>query len=405
MSSANSENRKGSRLSQNDKLKMAVIGVGNMGSLHARGVRELDCTELLAVCDINRARAEGVAAQYGIKAYADYRNLLAEAGVQAVLVATPHYDHTPISIAALQQGLHVLVEKPIAVHAEDARSMIDAYERAKAGQPDLVFAAMFMQRTYGQYVKIKDLIDSDELGKLVRATWIITDWFRTQTYYDSGDWRATWAGEGGGVLLNQCPHNLDLYQWLFGLPARVTGFAQIGKYHDIEVEDEVTAYFEHTDGLVGHFVTSTAESPGTNRLEIVGEKGRLVLEDGKITFYRNRSSMLRFIEEATGGFDKVENWACKVPFHHHGQPGHRLIIENFATAILRGEALIAPAVEGLYSVMLGNAIMLSSFLKKTLDMPIDGDLYKETLLELVRHSRFQKRVKDLGAVDMGKSFS
>ena len=170
----------------------------------------------------------------------------------------------------------MLVEKPIAVHALDARRMIGAYQAAQTKYPDLVFSAMFMQRTYGHYRKIKDLIDSGELGRLVRTTWIITDWFRTQIYYDSGDWRATWAGEGGGVLLNQCPHNLDLYQWFVGLPARVTGFAHIGKYHDIEVEDEVTAYFEHENGMIGHFVTSTAESPGSNRLEIVGELGKLV---------------------------------------------------------------------------------------------------------------------------------
>jgi predicted dehydrogenase len=184
----------------------------------------------------------------------------------------------------------------------------------------------------------------------------------------------------------------------------VTGFAQIGKYHDIEVEDEVTAYFEHADGMAGHFVTSTAESPGTNRLEIVGEKGKLVLEGGKLTFYRNRGSMLRFIEEATGGFDKVENWICEVPFQHHDQPGHRLIIENFANAVLGDEALIAPAVEGLQSVMLGNAIMLSSFLKTTLEMPIDEDLYKKKLMELIQSSRFQKTTADVRDVDMSKSF-
>jgi predicted dehydrogenase len=264
---------------------------------------------------------------------------------------------------------------------------------------------MFMQRTYGHYLKIKDLIDSGELGKLVRTTWIITDWFRTQIYYDSGDWRATWAGEGGGVLLNQCPHNLDLYQWLVGLPDRVTGFAQIGKYHDIEVEDEVTAYFEHGNGMVGHFVTSTAESPGTNRLEIVGEKGKLVFEDQKLTFHRNRSSMLHFIEEATGGFDKVENWVCEIPFKHHGQPGHRIIIENFANAVLGKESLIAPAVEGLHSVMLGNAIMLSSFLNKTLNLPIDEDLYKKKLMDLIQRSRFRKTTRDVGDVEMDKSFS
>jgi predicted dehydrogenase len=282
--------------------------------------------------------------------------------------------------------------------------MIEAYENAQATHPHLVFAAMFMQRTYGHYLKIKDLIDSGELGRLVRTTWIITNWFRTQIYYDSGDWRATWAGEGGGVLLNQCPHNLDLYQWLVGLPDRVTGFASIGKYHDIEVEDEVTAYFEHDNGMAGHFITTTAESPGTNRLEIVGEKGKLVLENESLTFYRNRGSMLRFIEEATGGFDKVENWVCEVPFHHHGQPGHRLIIENFADAILSGQALMAPAVEGLNSVMLGNAIMLSSFLNRTVHMPIDEDLYKRKLMELIEDSRFQKQTRAVTDVDMGKSF-
>jgi predicted dehydrogenase len=391
-------------MSDKAKLRIAVVGVGNMGRLHARDVCELADTELVAVCDGDGARADRVADPYGVPAYNDYRHLLAEADVEAILIATPHYDHTPISIAALQQGVHVLVEKPIAVHAKDARRMIDAYELAKANHPDLVFASMFQQRTYGHYRKIKDLIDSGELGRLVRTTWIVSDWFRTQIYYDSGDWRATWAGEGGGVLLNQCPHNLDLYQWFVGMPARVTGFAQIGKYHDIEVEDEVTAYFEHDDGMIGHFVTSTAESPGTNRLEIVGEQGKLVLEDEKLTFYRNHGSMLRFIDEATGGFDKVENQVGEVPFEHHGEPGHRLIIQNFASAVLGAEALIAPAVEGLHSVMLGNAIMLSSFLSKTLDLPIDEDLYQEKLMELVRNSRYQKTTRDAGDADMGRSF-
>jgi predicted dehydrogenase len=392
-------------MANQDRLKMAVVGVGNMGRLHARDINELDNTELVAVCDVDRTRADEVAALYGVPAAYDYRDLLNHADVEGLLVATPHYDHTPISIAALQHGLHVLVEKPIAVHAQDARRMIDAYEAVQASYPDLVFAAMFMQRTYGHYRKIKEMIDGGELGRLVRITWLITDWFRTQIYYDSGGWRATWAGEGGGVLLNQCPHNLDLYQWFVGLPARVTGFAHIAKYHDIEVEDEVTAYFEHEGGLIGHFVTSTAESPGTNRLEIVGELGKLVLENEKLTFFRNQGSMLRFIETARGGFDKVEYQVEQVPFQHHGQPGHRLIIENFANAVLGGEGLIAPAAEGLRSVMLGNAIMLSSFLNKTVEMPIDEEMYKKKLLELIQGSRYQKMTRRAAEADMSKSFS
>ena len=180
--------------------------------------------------------------------------------------------------------------------------MISAYEAALADTPHLKFAAMFQQRTHGYWRKIKELIDEGELGRLTRATWIITDWFRTQAYYDNGGWRATWSGEGGGVLLNQCPHNLDLYQWFVGLPARVAGFATLGKYHDIEVEDEVTGYFEYENGMVGHFITTTAESPGTNRLEIVGERGKLVFEGGKLMFYRNRSSMLDFIQTSPRAF-------------------------------------------------------------------------------------------------------
>jgi predicted dehydrogenase len=390
-----------------DKVKIAVIGVGNMGRPHARDVNDLPDTELTAICDIDRARADQIAAQYGVKAYYDYRDLLKGADLDGLIIATPHYDHTPITIDAFAQGIHVLVEKPIAVHAKDARKMIDAFESAQGQYPDLVFAAMFMQRTYGYYLKIKELIDSGELGKLVRVTWIITDWFRTQIYYDSGGWRATWAGEGGGVLLNQCPHNLDLYQWFVGMPDRVTGFATIGKYHHIEVEDEVTAYFEYDDGMVGHFITTTAESPGTNRLEIVGEKGKLIFEGGKLKFYRNRQSMFEFIETAPGSFDKVENWVIEVPFQHHGQPGHSLIIENFARAILHGEKLIAPASEGIHSVMLGNAIMFSSFLNKAVDIPIDEDAYEEKLQTLIKNSKFQKFEKKIEVTDtdMGKSFN
>jgi len=387
------------------KVKIGIIGVGNMGRHHARDVHDLPHAELVAVCDIDRASADDVAAQYGIPAYYNYQDLLVKAEADGVIIATPHYDHTPISIDAFRQGVHVLVEKPIAVHAKDARQMIAAYESAKQTQPGLVFSAMFMQRTYGHWLKIKDLIDSGELGQLIRTTWLITNWFRPQVYYDSGGWRATWAGEGGGVLLNQAPHNLDLFQWLVGMPNRVTGFANLGKYHHIEVEDEVTAYFEYDNGMVGHFITTTAEAPGTNRLEIAGENGKLIFEDDKLMFYRNRVPMFKFIQEATGSFDKIENWVVDVPFTHHGLPGHKLIIENFVKAILTGETLIAPAVEGINSVTLANAIMLSSFLRQTVDLPLDEDAYAKKLQSLIQNSHFQKAEKQVNVDDdMDQSF-
>jgi predicted dehydrogenase len=285
--------------------------------------------------------------------------------------------------------------------------MIAAYEAAKAKKPEIVFAIMFQQRTHGYWRKIKEMIDGGELGKLARATWIITDWFRTQAYYDNGGWRATWSGEGGGVLLNQCPHNLDLYQWFVGLPKRVTGLAAIGKYHNIEVEDEVSATFEYENGMTGHFITTTAESPGTNRLEIVGEKGRVVFEHGQLTFTRNVESMFDFIQTCPRSFDKVENEVIDVPFEHHGEGGHRFMTENFASAILSGEPLIAPAVEGIRGLSLGNAIMLSSFLKQTVELPFDDDLYAGKIAEMAATSRFQKvvRLQDQDNGDLSKSFS
>jgi predicted dehydrogenase len=395
-------------MTDSKKVRLAVIGVGNMGQSHARDIVSLPNTELVAVCDIDPERLAFVAGDLGVKAYVDYNDLLLRDDLDGILVATPHYDHVPISIAAFERGIHVLAEKPIAVHGKDARKMIAAYEIAKKQHPNLVFAAMFMQRTYGYWQKIKDMIDNGELGQLVRVTWLITNWFRTQAYYNEGGWRATWRGEGGGVLMNQCPHNLDLYQWMVGMPQRVRGFAALGKYHNIEVEDEVTAYFEHKNGMVGHFITTTAESPGTNRLEIVGEQGKLVYEYGKLSFFRNAYSMFDHIRQSPNGYDKVEFTQEEVVFDHHGQPGHALIIENFANAILNQTELIASGVEGYNSVVLGNAIMSSSFEGRVVELPLDEDAFEEKLLSLIKNSRYVKpEVTDSNQVrtDVNQSFN
>jgi len=387
-----------------EKAKLAVIGLGNMGSFHVRDLAGMENVDLAAVCDIDREKADRFGEQFSAPAFYDYREMLAKVGLDGIIIATPHYDHTPMSIDAFQRGLHVLTEKPIAVHVKDARKMVAAYLAARKIHPDLVFEIMFNQRTFGFWQKIKSLIDADELGQMVRASWIITDWFRSQAYYDSGGWRATWRGEGGGVLLNQCPHNLDLFQWFTGMPKRVAGFASLGKYHNIEVEDEVTGYFEYENGMVGHFVTTTAESPGTNRLELVGEKGKLVFEDGRLTFFRNRSSMFTFSKTSRSAFDKVENWEIQIPYHHHGEGGHRFVLQNFANAILGEEEVMIPAEEGLKSLSLSNAMMLSSFLGKPVDLPIDENLYEQKLMELVKTSRFQKPAEKGLEEDLNKSF-
>jgi len=387
-----------------DKVRIGVIGVGTMGSCHARDLKQVQNAELAAVCDIDPQRADLIASLNEAPAFYDYQDMLSKVDLDAVIIVTPHYFHTPISIDCLGRGIHVLCEKPLAVHVKDGNKMIAAYEKAKILQPDLVFAIMFQQRTHGFWRKIKEMLDQGQLGKLVRATWIITDWFRTQTYYNNGGWRATWKGEGGGVLLNQCPHNLDLYQWFFGMPRFVAGFASIGKYHKIEVEDEVTGYFEHENGMVGHFITTTAESPGTNRLEIVGELGKLVFEEGRLTFNKNQTSMFEFIKTSPAAWDRVEYQVQEIPYEESSEPGHISVTTAFANAILKGDKLIAPAAEGIYSLTLGNAIILSSFQGYPVEIPIDEEAYEAKLQDLIRSSNFQKEVKIGGMEDLSKSF-
>lgn len=390
----------------NDHLKLAVIGAGNMGCLHARNVTLLPNTALTAVCDIIPDRAERISRELNCRAFTDVQALLSAGELEAVIIATPHYAHTPLAIECLQRGIHVLTEKPLAVHVADGERMIRAYRQALKQHANLRFAIMFQMRTFGYWRKVKQMISDGRLGRLVRATWIITDWYRTQCYYDQDGWRATWAGEGGGVLINQCPHNLDLYQWFFGMPARVTAVASCGKYHHVEVEDEVSAVFEHADGMIGQFTTTTAESPGTNRLEIIGEFGKLVMENGKLSFWHNHTSMLENIQTSPDPYGGVEHHTEEVLFEHHNQPGHALIIENFASAIMTGCPLWVPAAEGIHQVHLGNAIMLASVLRRTLALPMDAGFYAAWLADQVKNSTFHKVVRNnLEPMDMEKSFS
>ncbi|MBN1581221.1 MAG: Gfo/Idh/MocA family oxidoreductase [Anaerolineae bacterium] len=383
-----------------DKVKVAVIGIGNIGNMHLRLIDMIPELELTAVCDIVPEKADAAAEQYGVKAYYDTNKLFADKIVDAVTVGTPHYGHTTIGIAAMNSGHHVLVEKPISVHKADCERLIAAHK----ANPDLVFAAMFNQRTDPYYKKIKEMVDSGELGKFVRINWIITTWFRTQAYYDSGGWRATWGGEGGGVLLNQCPHNLDLLQWICGMPDKVHGFCGIGKRHTIEVEDEVTAYMEYPGGCTGLFVTTTGEAPGTNRFEIVGDNGKLVYENDELVFTRNEVPATEFLRTCEKSFAQPGTSVETYTFDNHGGQ-HGEILKNYADAILTGAPLIAPAEEGINSVVLANSMLYSSLTGQPIEMPLDGKAYEAKLNELIATSTFVKETKEQTETDMGQSFN
>jgi predicted dehydrogenase len=380
-----------------NKIRIGIIGMGNMGKFHADYLlaNKVSRCELTCFSEPSGSSRE----RYKQLTHFDSAEKLIGSGqVDAVIVATPHYSHTTIGMEALDQGLHVLVEKPISVHKADCERLI-----AKARSRKQVFAAMFQLRTDPKFKKLKRLLDGKELGKITRISWIITDWFRTEAYYSSGGWRATWRGEGGGVLLNQCPHNIDLLIWLCGMPARVRGFCQLGRYHNIEVEDQVTAYLEWPDGATGIFVTSTGESPGSNRFEIVGEMGKVVLENNKIAFTRNEVSMLDFSKSSKAGFARPEVWNVDIPYENTG-PQHQVIVQNFVDAILDGAPLIAPGAEGMQSVEFANAVLYSSLENKTIELPLDARAYETRLQELIAGSRLEKKVVRTNE-DFTKSFN
>lgn len=371
-----------------EKVRLGIIGAGNMGSGHIGNYKKglLPEIEITAVADRRQERREWARGELGegVAIFSEGSELIASGLVDAILIAVPHYQHPGLAMEGFRHGLHVMCEKPAGVYTKQVREM-----NAAADACDRVFGMMFNQRTNCVYRKIKEMIDGGELGSIKRVNWIITDWYRTQYYYDSGAWRATWDGEGGGVLLNQCPHQLDLIQWLCGMPCRVRAFLHEGKWHDIEVEDDVTAYLEYPNGATGVFITTTGDAPGTNRLEISGDLGKVVCENDEITFFKNKVSDRAFSESATEGFAKPECERIQVETDGRNLQ-HVEVLCRFAGAILRGEALVADGREGMNGLTLSNAMHLSSWLDKTVDLPFDEDLY----LELLNQRRATSRAKE-----------
>jgi len=383
-----------------DKVRFGLVGFGNMGSGHMLylGQGEVAGASVEAVCDINPERLKRAGERYPtVKLYNNMDSMLSSGEIDAVLIATPHYDHPPLAIKALQKGFHVLIEKPAGVYTKQVREM--NLEAEKSGK---VFGIMYNQRTNPMYQKVRELIQSGELGDLKRINWII-DWYRPQSYYDSGGWRATWAGEGGGVLLNQDPHQLDLWQWICGMPKRVRAFCSFGKYHTIEVEDEVTAYVEYENGATGVFITSTAMTPETNRLEVLGDRGKIVIENDSMAFYRLRVPERQFNREYTGGFGKPECWKCEIPIDPGFGGQHKEITQNFVDAIMKGKKLLAPGIEGIHGLQLSNAMHLSSWINDWVELPIDEDLFYEKLKERIDTSTYRKMVRDV-VLDVSGTF-
>lgn len=376
-----------------DKVRLGIIGIGNMGSGHALNLVKGEVPDMVlsAVCDTKDTRRQWCSENLPetVVFYDDATDMMKSGLIDAVLVATPHYDHPRLVMEAFQNGLHAISEKPAGVYVKQVREMNEASKKQ-----DKVFAMMFNQRTNHVYRKLHELVNSGEYGQIKRVNWIITDWYRTQAYYNSGGWRATWEGEGGGVLLNQCPHNLDLIQWICGMPTMVHSFCHEGKWHDIEVEDDVTTYMEYANGATGIFITTTGDAPGTNRFEVTLEKAKIVCEDDKLSVYELDVNEREYCYSATEGFKKPSGQY--VEMKTDGQNTQHIgVLNAFAGKILRGTPLIAEGSEGINGLELSNAMHLSSWLGKSVALPIDEDLFLEELNKKRSTSKEKKDVTEI----------
>ena len=376
-----------------NEVRIGIIGIGGMGSNHAKMILsgQVPRLRLTAVADVSQSRLDWAKENLpeDMALFPDGRALVDSGKCDAVLIATPHYFHPEYVVYALEHGVHALSEKPAGVYTKQVRAMNEAAEKS-----DKVFAIMFNQRTNCVYRKLHEMIESGELGQLKRVNWIITDWYRTQAYYDAAGWKATWDGEGGGVLLNQCPHQLDLLQWLCGLPVKVRAFCHEAKWHDIEVEDDVTAYMEFENGATGVFVTTTGDAPGTNRLELTFEKAKIVCEYDRLTYDRLTVNERDFCRTEKNGFAKPQTERITVETDGRNEQ-HAGVLKAFTARILDGTPLIADGTEGIRALMLSNAMFLSSWLDRTVTLPIDEELF---LAELNKRRSTSKKKEATGIV-------
>lgn len=374
-----------------DKVRIGVIGTGGMGSGHCAWMHEIPEAELTCVCDIDPQVAQEASKKFEVPAFTSADELLRSRLVDAVIIATPHYFHPTIAIEAFKRRIHVLSEKPIAVSVKAADKMIAAAEKSGC-----VFGVMYQMRALGRMQLAKRVVDEGRLGEIYRTSLVI-GWYRSQAYYNSGGWRATWTGEGGGVLINQAPHFLDLFAWLGGLPVRLTGNTRT-RIHDIEVEDEAFALLEYANGAHGYLYASTTEVPGHEQIEICGDRGKLMLQGSTIRVWQNKQPIREHSRTAKEmwGSPGSEEITLDIPA---GDGKHQEITRNFCRAILYGEPLIAPGAEGIWAVELINALIMAGKTGKPVDLPVNRARYERLLASLRASSTGKAAVEVIRETD------
>ena len=351
------------------QVRFGIVGLGNMGRGHveliAQAKDKMFCTG--AVCDLLPDRAAEIGGKYGLPHFTDYRKMYESGLIDAVLIATPHYWHGPMTVRAAQMGLHVLCEKPLAVTVGAARTMIEQCRKHK-----VALGCMFMQRTRGIMMKMKEMVDGGKLGEVFRVSMVCSNWYRTQSYYASGTWRGTWDGEGGGVLLNQAPHSLDLFQWIGGgVPQRVLATVDT-RLHKIEVENTANAICQYKGGKIGYIYATTAEAPGMDQFMVSGDKGALLAQGNSLKFGRLETPLAKHLMTCPNGFEMPKFQWEDVTWKVEPEGKHINITRNFARHLLKGEKLICPGSEAINELEISNAIYLSGYGGKAVDLPVDA---------------------------------
>lgn len=383
-------------MNDNTVVRLGIVGLGNIARQHINNVNSgaVPGCVLTAVC----ARSTDQQGELpGVQYFASHQELITSGLCDAVLVATPTFSHLEIGLAVLDAGLHLMMEKPIGLSTREGEQLL---ARQATEQ---VFALMLNQRADPLFEAMRDCIAQGELGEITRTHWTMTHWFRPEVYFQVSEWRATWVGEGGGLLVNQCIHNLDIFQWLTGMPSALRGFCRFGRYHDIEVEDEVTAYLQYASGASGVFVGSTGEAPGVNRLDIVGDRGSLCFDGERLLLTRNTPATSQYSRETRDMFGMPAFEASDItPDRSINQ--HARVLANFVAAILEGEALIAPAAEGLNSLALANAMLLSTWESREVGLPLDSQVYQAALQQRQRSSQLRQKADIDAHIDMDASY-
>lgn len=362
-----------------EKIRMAVIGIGIMGKKYAKMIREgmISGMRLGAVCCRSQENIQWAKAQLGeeIPVFENTKQLFESSDLfDACLIVTPHKLHPEMIMQALDAGKHVFCDKPIGISMKQCQGI-----REKLDQSGLVFAMMFHQRMYPKYERIHTLLENGTLGQIRRIMVENSRYYRTWYYHKSGSWRSSWKGEGGGALLNQGQHLLDIWQWLFGMPDSLYAMIPYGKYNDFSVDDEATILMKYPDKKTAVLILTTGEGTWTERMEIAGSKGTLILEDNHLTLHLYDQDLDDYKKTAAcSSREEFKEKVLEEVFPEDQEP-YEEMLTDFAQAVLKKRPVRVNGLEGLNSLELTNAAYLSAWTGETVALPLDAERYEREL--------------------------